>query len=232
MIKFIFISKIKFLAFFSLLLFIDVYIKIYSNNLNYRFLSKPLVLMSLIAYYYFNKKNKNEKVEQHVLLALLFFLLGDFMILNYLNSFFLVLSMLFFTVGKVFFCLKFKNKEDFEFSRLLPFSLVIYIFITFIISIVYKNLNGFLIPGLITLFISLLMLNLAYLRKGKFSTLSYVCVLLGCMLFLLVESVNAVNTFNKNLPFPAFLIMLFYGTSMYLIVFGIVNERKMKVLDN
>ncbi|WP_100612640.1 lysoplasmalogenase family protein [Confluentibacter lentus] len=231
MIKSIFINNIRFAIFFLLILLVDVYVKIYSNNPNDRFLTKPLVLLSLITYYYFNKKHKNQKLEQNVLLAFIFFLLGDIMILNYLNSLFLTLSMLFFGLGKVFFCLKFKSKEDFEFSRLLPFSVIIYIFITFIISVVYKNLQAFLIPGLITLFISLLMLNLAYLRKDKFSKESYLYVLFGCILFVLVESFNAIYTFNKNLPFPNFLIVLFYGISIYLIVVGIVKERIIKVLN-
>lgn len=231
MIKSIFTNNIKFTIFFFVILFIDVYVKIYSNNLIDRFFSKPLVLSSLILYYYFNKKHQNKKLEQNVLLALLFFLLGDIMILNYLDSLFLTLSMLFFTVGKIFFCLKFKSKEDFEFSRLLPFSIIIYIFITFIISVVYKNLQAFLIPGLITLFISLLMLNLAYLRKDKFSKTSYLYVLFGCIIFVLVESFNAIYTFNKDLPFPNFLIVLFYGISVYLIVVGIVNEKRMEVLN-
>lgn len=232
MIKSIFINNIRFAIFFFVILLMDVYVKIYYNNLNNRFLTKPLVLISLIIYYYFNKKHKNQKLEQNVLLALFFFLLGDIMILNYLDSFFLTLSIVFFGLGKVFFCLKFKSKEDFEFSRLLPFSLIIYIFITFIISVVYKNLEAFLIPGLITLFISLLMLNLAYLRKDKFSKASYLYVLFGCIIFVLVESFNAIYTFNKHLPFPNFLITLFYGISMYLIVVGIVKERRIMVLND
>ena len=93
-------------------------------------------------------------------------------------------------------------------------------------------MDAFLIPGLITLFISLVMLNLAYLRKEEFSKLSYLYVLFGCVLFVFVESINAINTFNKSLPFPAFLIMLFYGISMYLIVFGIVSESKKDVIDD
>ena len=229
MIKSIFINKINFTILFFLILFIDVYVKIYSDNLNYRFFSKPLVLISLILFYYFNKKGKNKKIEQNVVLALLFFLLGNFMTLNPLNNFSLILSILFFAVGKVFFCLKFKNTGDFEFSRLFPFSIIIYVFITFVISMVYENLQAFLIPGLITLFISLLMLNLAYLRKDRFSKVSYLYVLYGCLLFVFVESINAIYTFNKDLPFPTFLIMLFYGISMYLIVFGIVYERRIRL---
>lgn len=228
MIKSIFINKIIFTIVFFIILLIDVYFKMDTSLIHYRYLSKPFVLLSLIAFYYVNVKNENKKIERNVLWALFFFLLGDIMILNYLNAFFLLLSILFFTIGKVFFSLKFKNKEDFEFTRLFPFSIITYIFITVIISIVYKNLREFLIPGLITLFVSLLMLNLAYLRKGKFSNSSYLYVLFGCMLFVFLEGINAISVFNGNLPFPTFLVMFFYGTAIYLIVFGIVKEKKMK----
>jgi hypothetical protein len=53
-------------------------------------------------------------------------------------------------------------------------------------------------------------------------------VLIGCLLFLFSEGINAISTFNGNLPFPKFLVMFFYGTAIYLIVFGIVKEKKMK----
>src|SRR5690606_12816077 len=113
MIKSIFINKITFTIIFFIILLIDVYVKMDASHLNYRFLSKPLVLLSLITFYFINIKNENKKIERNVLWALFFFLLGDIMILNYLNTYFLLLSMLFFTIGKVFFCLKFKNSEDF-----------------------------------------------------------------------------------------------------------------------
>lgn len=230
MIKYVFSSQIRFSIVFLIILLVDVYIKTHSDNLDYRYLSKPLVLISLIAFYYFNKRHKKEEVEKNVLLALGAFLLGGVMILNYSNKYFLLLGMIFFAVGKVFFCLKFKSKEDFEFSKLFPFALIIYVFITFVISMVYKNLKAFFVPSLISLFISLVMLNLAYLRKTEFSKLSYLFVLIGCVLFVTVEGINAINTFNKSLPFPAFLVMLFYGISMYLIVLGIVNEKENKVV--
>tara|TARA_R110002049_G_scaffold3795_3_gene27528 strand:- start:62393 stop:63100 length:708 start_codon:yes stop_codon:yes gene_type:complete len=233
MISSLFVNKIKFTLVFIVFLLSDIFVKIYSNNLSYRFVSKPFILFSLIAFYYYNTRCNGRKVEKNVLLALLFFLLGDFAILNSMNNFFLFLSILFFAIGKVFFCLKFKNKEDFEYSRLFPFSLGIYIFVTFIISVIYKNLQSFFIPAMLTLFISLVMLNLAYLRKGQFSKWSYICVLMGCLLFVFVEGVNAISTFNKVLLFPYFLIMISYGVSVYLIVLGITLEgNKEAFLDN
>lgn len=215
-----------------MILLTDVCVKTYSNNLNYRYLSNPLVLISLMAFYYFNKKHKKEKVEQNVLLALGSFLLGGVMILNHSNKYCLLLGMIFFAVGKVFFCLKFKNKEDFEFSKLFPFALIVYVFITFVILMVYKNLKAFFVPSLISLFISLVMLNLAYLRKIESSKSSYLFVFIGCVLFVTVEGINAISTFNRSLPFPAFLVMLFYGISMCLIVLGIASEKENKIVDN
>lgn len=228
MIASIFTNKIKFTIVFYIILLTDVFVKMDGSDLDYRYLTKPLVLLSLIAFYYINIKNKNKKIERNVMWALCFFLLGDIFLLNYSSTYSLLLSILFFAVGKVFFCLKFKSKEDFEFSGLFPFSIITYIFITIIISIVYENLRLFLVPGLLTLFVSLMMLNLAYLRKVKFSKFSYLSVLLGCILFVFSEGLNAISVFNGNLVFPTFLVMLFYGTAIYLIVLGIVKEKKKK----
>lgn len=228
MIKSIFTNKIIFTIVFFIILLTDVYLKIDTRYTDYRFLSKPLIQLSLITFYCINAKNENKNAEQNVLLALFFFLLGDVMLLYYSTDYLLLLSIIFFATGKVFLCLKFKSKEDFEFSRLFPFSIMTYVFVTIIISIIYRNLQGFLIPGLVTIFVSLLMLNLAYLRKGKFSNTSYIYVLTGCVLFVFLEGMNAISIFNGNLPFPTFLVMFFYGIAIYLIVLGIVKEKVMK----
>ena len=228
MLKSFFINKINFSVIFFAILLLDVFVKVCTSDLSYRYFTKPLVLIFLIIFYYLNVTYYRKRVNKNVFFALIFFLLGDFFILNSSNTFFLFSSILFFAIGKIFLCLKFKNKEDFEYSRLRPFSIAIYIFITFIILMIYKNLRMFFIPGMLSFFISLLMLNLAYLRKEHFTKWSYFFVLLGCLLFVLIEGVNAISTFNNELPFPYFFIMIFYGISMYLIVLGIVIEEQKK----
>ena len=99
----------------------------------------------------------------------------------------------------------------------------------FLISVVLNGLKGFLIPALISFFLSLLLFQFAYLRKGVFDKKSYIYVCLGVMIFIFSESMMAIKTFNQSLPFEDILIMLFYGTSMFFIVVGAVKEQHCKV---
>lgn len=219
----------KFSVVFFIVLLIDIFVKLYCPIFPYRFISKPLVILLLFSYYYANKTGDNKKKHVWVFLGLTSFLIGDLLIINHTNIVFLGLSLFFFSIGKVFFCFKFSHKKDFDVLRVVPFSIIMFVYAVFIIGIVLKGLREFLAPALISFFLSLLMFQFAYLRKGIFNKKSYLSVFIGVMIYILSESIMAIKTFRYDLPFEDFLIMMFYGTAMYFIVLGIVNEQPSKV---
>ncbi|GAA3576899.1 hypothetical protein GCM10022395_27170 [Snuella lapsa] len=180
-------------------------------------------------FYNVNKRGRGIKYHLWVFLGLSFFLVGDLLIINAANIIFLGLSLFFFSLGKIFFCLKFSHKKDFNVLRLVPFSIIMFSYAVFIIGIVLNELKEFLVPALLSFFLSLLMIQFAYLRKGVFNNKSYWYVLLGVTAFIISESIMAVKTFKQDLPFQDFLIMMLYGTAMYFIVLGIVSERRYKI---
>ena len=217
-----------FAVFFFAILFIDIYVKLYCPVFPYRFISKPFVILLLFAYYYLNK-SENNKQNLWTFLGMISFLLGDLTIINHTDIVFLGVSLFFFSIGKIFFCLRFSHKGDFNISRLVPFSIILFLYAVFMISIVFKGLKGFLVPGLLSFFLSLLMFQFAYLRKGVFNKMSYSYVFFGVMVFIVSENIMAIKTFRNDLPYQDFLIMLFYGVSMYFIVLGIIKERSCEV---
>lgn len=231
MVKGIFANTKKFTIIFFLVLAIDVFVKLYFPTTSYRFLSKPFVILLLLGFYYSNSRNSDKKKKQHLwmLLGLTSFFIGDLLIINHLNIVFLGLSLLFFSIGKVFFCFKFSHKNDFNIIRLIPFSIIMFGYAFFLISIVLNGLKDFLVPALISFFLSLLMFQFAYLRKGVFTKESYLYVFFGVMIFIISESIMAIKTFRQDIPFQDFLIMMLYGTSMYFIVLGSTKERKFKI---
>ncbi len=227
MTKSIFKNTRYFTLLFFVILFIDIFVKLYCP-VQYRYISKPWVVSLLFIYFYINKKKKYRKKNLWVFLALISFFLGDLVIIKHTDIIFLSMSLLFFSIGKIFFCLKFSHKRDFNILRLVPFSIIMFTYTVFLISVLFKSLKAFFVPALFSFFLTLLMFQFAYLRKGVFSKKSYLYVFLGVLFYVFSESIMAIKTFKQDLPFQDFLIMMFYGTSLYFIVLGIVKEKQTK----
>lgn len=162
-------------------------------------------------------------------LGLIFFLTGDMLIIHHTNLVFLSLSLFFFSIGKVFFTFSFSHKNDFDVLRLVPFSIIMFAYAVFLISIVLNGLREFLVPALVSFFLSLLMFQFAYLRKGVCNKKSYMYVFVGVMIYIIGESMMAIKTFRFDLPFEDFFIMALYGLSMYYIVLGVVHGQQYKI---
>lgn len=216
----------KFSILFFVVLAIDIIVKINLNPFPYRYISKPPIILLLIFYYYFNTNEKRKKKKLWVILALSCFLIGDVLIINYTNIIFLGASLLFFTLGKVFLSLRLSHRSDFNIIRLIPFSIVIFSYTVFIVGFLYSSLKNFFAPALLSFFISLLLIQFAFLRKDVVGRVSYLYVFFGVVFYILNESMVAIETFKMDLPMQDVLIMLFYGTGVYLIILGIVKEHK------
>ncbi|MCF7568565.1 lysoplasmalogenase [Sabulilitoribacter arenilitoris] len=228
MVKHIFKNNKRFTLLFFSILFLDIYVKLNCSAFPYRFISKPFVILLLIGYFYFNKVGSNYKKHLCVLLALVCFLIGDLLNIyaNYDNFILLGFSLFFFSVAKIFLSMKFSHRKDFNVSRLIPFTLIMFVYTIFLIWFLYEDLGVFLTPALITFFLTLLMVQFAYLRQGAYSNKSYIYVFLGVILYAIEEGLFAVQIFKLSLPFQDFLIMFLYGAAVYFIVFGVINEKE------
>lgn len=69
-------------------------------------------------------------------------------------------------------------------------------------------------------------MQFAYLRQDVYSNKSYLYVFIGTVLYSIGEGMLAIRIFKFSLPIQDFLIMFFYGIAVYLIVFGIINEKE------
>ncbi len=224
----LFKNKIYFSVLFAAVLFIDIAVKIYLEDFPYRYISKPIVLSLLIGFYLVNNKETNKKKSLYVLLGLLSFLIGDIFVIDYSTQVFFIVSMLLFSLGKLFYCLKFTNFEDFNVNRLIPFLIICFIFMVFIFRLIYENLGDYFIPVLIYFFVSLLLALFSFLRKNATNVDSYRMVFLGILFFLVSETVMVLKTFYHEIIFQDFLVMFTYGVAQYLIVTGLLLEYKIK----
>ncbi|WP_445736751.1 lysoplasmalogenase family protein [Mariniflexile sp.] len=222
----------EFTVLFFGMLTIDILVKLYCPAYPYRYLTKPPIVLMLFFYYHFNNKEKNKKKHLWINLALLMFFIGDILIINHTNVVLLGASLLFFALGKLFLSFRFSHKFDFNISRLIPFSIIMFVYTVFIVSYLFNSLKNFFVPALISFFISLLLFQFAFLRKDAVNKISYMYVFFGVILYIICESMMAIKTFKTDLPLQDLLIMLLYGVSLYFITMGIVKERRRKIVLN
>lgn len=224
----LFKNKVYFLVIFTVVLLIDITVKIFLEEFPYRYISKPIVLFLLIGLYLINNKESHKNKFLFVLLGLVSFLIGDLFIINHTTKVFFITSMLLFSVGKLFYCLKFTNTIDFNMSRLTPFLAVCFLLVVVIFRLIYENLGHYLIPFIIYFFVSLVLALFSFLRKDATNIESYRMVFLGILFFLISEVVMVLKTFYHEIIFQDFLIMFTYGFAQYFIINGLLLEYKIK----
>lgn len=211
---------------------IDVLVKINLGNLPYRHFTKPILILLLAVYYYTNniEKAKKNKIWMYIFFATI--LIGDTILLHKDKFVFFVVSLIFFSIAKIFLSFRITPRHDFNIIRLLPLSILFFVYTMCIASIVYENMGVLLIPSVICYFLSLLLFQFAVLRRRVFNKFSYLCVMIGVILFTFSESMMAIEIFKTEFPFEKILIVLFYLTALYLIVIGIVNEKEIITEDD
>ncbi|TGV02700.1 lysoplasmalogenase family protein [Flavivirga rizhaonensis] len=222
----IFKNERKISILFFIILTIDILVKLNLDPFPYRYISKPPLVLLLSLYYYYNNNEKRKRKKLWVILALCSFLLGDIFVINHTNIIFLSVSLLLFALAKVFLSLRLSHISDFNVIKLIPFSIILFVYTVFIVSFLFNSLGDFFAPALLSFFISLLLIQFAFLRRGVVNRVSYSYVFLGIIFYKFSEAMMAIKTFKMDLPMQDILIMLFYGISIYLIFFGIVKEHK------
>ncbi|WP_303316014.1 lysoplasmalogenase family protein [Flavivirga abyssicola] len=222
----IFKNERKITILFFIILTIDILVKLNLDPFPYRYISKPPLVLLLFLYYYYNNNEQRKIKKLWVILALCSFLLGDIFVINHTNIIFLSVSLLLFALAKVFLSLRLSHVSDFNVIKLIPFSIILFFYTVFIVSFLFNSLGDFFAPALISFFISLLLIQFAFLRRGVVNNVSYSYVFTGIIFYKFSEAMMAIKTFKMDLPMQDILIMLFYGIAIYLIFFGIVKEHK------
>jgi len=181
---------------------------------------KPMIILSLMALYYFSVEKKNN----WYLLALAFSFLGDVLLMDKNNLFlygiaaFLLSQILYIKIiGSQLKPSSLKQKI----TAIIPF--LIYVII--LLSILKSNLGEFLIPVVIygitiSIFGVVSLLNY-FVSKTKISQV----LLFGVILFILSDSMIALNKFHEAKAYYGVAIMITYILAQYLIFRFMVNKK-------
>jgi uncharacterized membrane protein YhhN len=196
------------------------------NQLDYRFISKPLILLSLTIYFikgsYFIQ---GTLLRKSIGAALIFSLLGDILFLfphlflYGLGSFFMVhiCYVLAFKLAQKPFILL--NK--FYFIKLFLFNLPIFILAAILYFIIHHQLLHMEIPVVIYLCAIVLMVTTARERFKRTNGSSFWQVFLGASLFFISHSIYLIHLFFQPMAETDILMMGTYLLAQLLIVMGV-----------
>jgi uncharacterized membrane protein YhhN len=95
-----------------------------------------------------------------------------------------------------------------------------------LIGYLYKNLGDMRLPVIIYAFVILTMLSSALDRYHKVNRISYIMVLTGAVMFVLSDSMIAINRFSVAIPSARILIMSTYVVAQYLIITGYIRQSR------
>jgi uncharacterized membrane protein YhhN len=114
--------------------------------------------------------------------------------------------------------------RNYAYRRFFRYILPVIIYGSGLLVYMFEDLGEMRFPVIVYTIVLLAMLASAINRFKKVSQASYYLVLIGAVLFVLSDSLLAVNKFSHPLPSSSALIMSTYITGQYLIVFGIIKH--------
>ncbi len=214
---------------FSILFFIIVLIELLSGSseslLSIHYIAKPAIVISLIFLFVKTSKSLSKPIKNLTLLALVFSLLGDVLLMFVDKSeYVFTLGLVAFLIAHIMYVLLFlkhrnKVKSPFGFIALLL------IYAACLFNFLNDGLGVMLIPVIVYMLAILSMSTSAFLRKDKVNILSYGLVFLGAIFFMISDSILALNKFHQPIPWSNISIMVTYAMAQYLIVIGILKLK-------
>ena len=193
-------------------------------------LFKPLILPWIAFYFLLHTKNMDRKVVLMASLAFFFSWIGDLFMMFSGRFVFFVAGIGSFLIAQLFYALLFLRTINISgkkpFLRKKPFWLIPYLAYGIIMYIIlFPQLDSLLrIPVLVYIVAILSMSLMALNRYGNGHPVSFALVYTGSLLFVVSDSLIAINRFLVAIPYEGLLVMGTYIAAQYLIMRGILMQ--------
>lgn len=206
---------------FILILVADI-LAVYLNNDNLRTITKPALMPILAIYFLTATKAVNINLKAWIFLALFFSWVGDVLLMwEESNSIFFLLGLLAFLIAQIFYIIFFHNIRMREYIRgnalLLLIAIVYY---GVLISVLSPFLGNLILPvriyGVFLSFMLLLAMHTIFSRNKA----AGVWMMVGAILFVISDSLLAINKFYSTIRYAGIIIMLTYGLAQLFITKG------------
>jgi len=212
-----------------LLVFVLELIAITFNFSVLNFVAKPLIMISLAAYYLVNTNQRSTLF----LIALLFCWVGDVLLL-FTSELFFIAGLVAFLIGHVLYILCYQrlrfseSKNPLLGPQKVRFALPIVLAGTGLVVVLYPVLGALKFPVMIYALVITVMSIQALFRFGYTTNKSFAFIFAGAILFMISDSLLAINKFLMPVQYASFCIMATYMVAQYLIVEGVMAHTDRK----
>ena len=213
---------------FTIIFLAIVLLELFSSNIKsllpIHVIAKPLILLSLIFFFINQGKHLSSKTKVITLLALLFSLAGDVLLMfTDISASFFLSGLVAFLLAHIMYIMVFLDKKNSKKIALI-FITVLLIYAIGIFYLLKDGLGDMLIPVIVYMLVILTMVLTSTMRKDNVSNKSYNLVFLGAVFFVISDSFLAINKFYQPVPLSKIIIMSTYSLAQYLIVLGLLKQ--------
>ena len=214
---------------FSILFFSIVILELICDSTeslkSIHYFAKPAIVISLLYYFIRNSQHLNSSVKKMTILGLSFSVLGD-VLLMFVDSSpnYFIQGLVAFLCAHVMYILVFLKHRNNSMNPLW-FILILLVYASGLFYLLKDGLGELLIPVVVYMSIILTMGTTAFLRKGNVSKGSYNWVFIGAILFIISDSILALNKFYEEFWHSSISIMITYALAQYFITFGILKLK-------
>lgn len=215
-----------------LLFLIIVFVELagrFIENINLEYMVKPLIMIWIATYFLLFRKKKQFTVP--VLVAFFFSWVGDnFLMFSGRNELFFYAGVGGFFFAQLTYIYTFTRFSEKGGKGFLQNHLIIgFLFIAYVAGIyylLYPNLEGLMKPIIFIYALSLIGMSMMALnRNGRVNHPSFLLVFVGSILFVISDSMIALDKFSTEIPRAGFWIMITYISAQYLIMRGLILEK-------
>ncbi|MFN8335515.1 MAG: lysoplasmalogenase [Cyclobacteriaceae bacterium] len=189
---------------------------------------KPAIMITLGLYYLVTQKENNQPVSRSLVLAILFSCVGDtLLMLQGREASFFVYGLAAFLVAHIFYILTYRqhrsddNANELQGLQKIRYAFPIILSGTGLVVILFNRLGGMKVPVVVYAAVLTTMVITALFRFGRTNATSFGLVFGGAILFMISDSLIAINKFLEPLSMAGIWVMTTYILAQYLIVTGL-----------
>lgn len=190
-----------------------------------QFIFKPLLVSSLLYYFVLSTRQVTSALKKGIVAALIFSIAGDTLLMfANTNELFFILGLCAFLLAHLFYIYTFHQiRTRHQISGKWYAAIIVAIYYFLIINFLLPHLGGLKYPvivyGLVISFMLLVAMHLYDLEDNI--TARY--LLTGAILFVVSDSVLAINKFHQPYPWGGWAIMITYVLAQWLLVKGLTR---------
>ena len=186
---------------------------------------KPVIIIWLMAWFVLQLRNVQSSLKKWIIFALLFSWLGDVLLMFHLeDSLFFLLGLSSFLIAHIFYILFFhfvRIKEMVKGRWYLL--LIVAIYYAVIITILSPHLGDMKLPvriyAVVISFMFLLAMHMVFIKKRT----TGLWMMAGALLFIISDSLLAINKFYQPFEMAGFFVMSTYGLAQLFLTEGAIR---------